>query len=67
MKWTRAQYVELMTFGESERPMFSELFGPLIGLEREWLAQGATENEINMVGFDWDFVPYIECGGICGP
>jgi len=67
MKWTREQYVELMTFGEAERPMFSELFGPLVGLDEEWRAQGATEDEIDMVGFDWDYVPYVECGGVCGP
>jgi uroporphyrinogen-III decarboxylase len=67
MRWTRDQYVELMTFGRVDRPMFSELFGPLVGLAEEWRAQGATEDEINMVGFDWDYVPYVECGGICGP
>jgi hypothetical protein len=67
MQWTRAQYVELMTFGQIERPMFSELFGPLVGLADEWRAQGASEDEIAMVGFDWDYVPYVECGGVCGP
>jgi hypothetical protein len=67
MQWTREQYVELMSFGRVERPMFSELFGPLVGLEEEWRAQGASEDEINMVGFDWDYVPYVDCGGVCGP
>ena len=66
MKWTREQYIELMTFGDAPRPMFSELFGPLVGLEEEWRAQGATEAELNMVGFDWDYVPYVDCGGECG-
>ena len=36
MKWTREQYIQLMTFGDVPRPMFSELFGPLIGLDEEW-------------------------------
>lgn len=67
MKWRREQYLDLMTFGEAPRPMFSELFGPLIGLAEEWRAEGASEAEISMVGFDWDYVPYIDCGGICGP
>jgi uroporphyrinogen-III decarboxylase len=67
MKWTREQYIELMTFGDAPRPMFSELFGPLIGLDAEWHEQGATEEEIAMVGFDWDYVPYVDCGGDCGP
>jgi hypothetical protein len=56
-----------MTFGDAPRPMFSELFGPLVGLAEEWRAQGASEDEIGMVGFDWDYVPYVDCGGICGP
>lgn len=67
MKWTGKQYVELMTFGEFERPMLCELFGPLVGLPEEWRKQGAAEDEINMVGFDWDYVPIVDCGGNCGP
>lgn len=66
MKFTREQYIDLMTFGRVERQMFSELFGPLVGLAEEWRAQGATEDEINLVDFDWDYVPYIDCGGITG-
>lgn len=62
MKWTREQYLELMTFGDFERPMFVELFGPLIGLPEEWRAQGASEDEINMVAFDWDYVDRLSCG-----
>lgn len=66
MKWNREQYLDLMTFGHAPRPMFSELFGPLIGLADEWRTQGASETEIAMAGFDWDYVPYVDCGGICG-
>jgi len=43
--------------------MFVELFGPLIGLEEEWRAQGATEGEINLTAFDWDHVPIVDFGG----
>lgn len=67
MLWNREQYLELMTFGEAPRAMFSELFGPLIGLDEEWRAQGASEDELSMIGFDWDYVPYMDCGGTCGP
>ena len=67
MRWTREQYIELMTFGQAPRPMFCELFGPLVGLDDEWREQGADEQEIAMVAFDWDYVPYVECGGDCGP
>lgn len=66
MRFTREQYLEIMTFGQFERPMLVELFGPLIGLDEEWRAQGATEDEINMLGFDWDFVPVVKCGGDTG-
>lgn len=62
MKWTREEYINLMTFGKVDRQMFVELFGPLVGLEEEWIKQGATEDEINMIGFDWDYVPTIHCG-----
>ncbi len=67
MRWTREQYLELMTFGRVERPMFVELFGPLIGLPEEWRAQGASEDEIALTAFDFDFVPVVHCGGHTGP
>ena len=55
-----------MTFGNVDRPMFVELFGPLVGLPEEWRAQGATEEEINMTAFDFDYVPIVNCGASCG-
>ena len=30
MKWTRQQYLDMMTYNSPSRPMFSELFGPII-------------------------------------
>ena len=62
MKWNREEYIELMTFGKVERPMFCELFGPLIGLEDEWRAQGASPEEIDLTAFDFDYVPWVQCG-----
>ena len=56
MKYRREEYLELMTFGRAQRPMFVELMGPLVGLDKEWRAQGATEEEIAMTAFDWDYV-----------
>ena len=67
MQWNREQYLELMTFGEAPRPMFVELFGPLVGLVDEWRAQGASRDEIDLVAFDWDFVPVVGCGGNAQP
>ncbi len=66
MKWTREEYIELMTFGKVERQMFVSLFGPLVGLKEEWIKQGATESELNMTAFDWDYVPVVGCGGHTG-
>lgn len=43
--------------------MFVELFGPLVGLDGEWKRQGAADDEIDMTGFDWDFVRVVGCGG----
>lgn len=65
MRFSREQYLRLMTFQGCDRPMFSELFGPLIGLDAEWRAQGASDDEINMIGFDWDYVDRVGCGGRC--
>jgi len=67
VRFTREQYLDLMTFGQTDRQMFVELFGPLIGLEEEWKAQGASQEEIDLVAFDWDFVPVVHCGGHTGP
>lgn len=66
MRFSREYYIELMTFGDVERPMFVEPFGPLIGLAEEWRAQGATDDEINMTAFDWDYVPVTGCGAKTG-
>jgi uroporphyrinogen-III decarboxylase len=67
VRWHREKYLELMTFGRVERQMFVELFGPLVGLDAEWRAQGATPEEIDLVAFDWDYVDTVGCGGSCGP
>lgn len=63
MKWHRQEYIDLMTFGEVKRQMFVELFGPLIGLEEEWLDQGALPEEISLTAFDFDYVDLMDCGG----
>jgi uroporphyrinogen-III decarboxylase len=65
--WTREQYLELMTFGQPPRPMLVELFGPLIGLEHEWRRQGASDAELDLTAFDFDFVEIVGCGGNTHP
>ena len=58
MIWTREEYLAHMTFEASPREMFCELFGPLVGLDAEWRAQGASEDEISLRAFGWDGVKY---------
>lgn len=56
MIWRREQYIAHCNFEYTGREMFCELFGPLRQLEDEWRRQGATEKEIAMTAFDWDYV-----------
>ncbi|MBR2465846.1 MAG: hypothetical protein IKB38_02805 [Clostridia bacterium] len=57
MKWDRERYIAHSLFEDTGREMFCELFGPLHVLEKEWRMQGASEKEIGMSAFDWDYVP----------
>jgi hypothetical protein len=66
MRFHRRDFLDLMTFGECRRQMFSELFGLLVGLDQQWKLQGATPAELDLTAFDWDYVPYVECGGQTG-
>lgn len=56
MIWRREQYISHCNFEYTGTEMFCELFGPLRQLEDEWLRQGATEKEIAMTAFDFDYV-----------
>jgi hypothetical protein len=51
MEVRREEYLDYMTFRANERPLFTEIFGPLVGLKDEWRAQGASEGEIDMSAF----------------
>ena len=56
MEVLRDQYIATMTHQPIDRPMFVELFGPLVGLEDEWRQQGASEDEISLTAFGFDTV-----------
>ena len=43
----REEYLDHMTFQSNERPLFTEIFGPLLGLKEEWEEQGATPAELD--------------------
>ena len=49
----REEYLDYMTFRSNERPLFTEIFGPLIGLKEEWAAQGATPEELDLSAFKY--------------
>jgi hypothetical protein len=56
MEILRDEYLSYMTGRDVNRSVFVELFGPLIGLEDEWRAQGASEEEIALTVFGFDYV-----------
>jgi uroporphyrinogen-III decarboxylase len=47
----REEYLDHMTFRANERPLFTEIFGPIVGLKEEWEAQGATPEELDFSAF----------------
>lgn len=48
---SREDYLDHMTFRRNAGPMFTEIFGPLVGLKEEWLEQGATPEELDFSAF----------------
>jgi hypothetical protein len=48
---SRGEYLDHMTFRANLRPLFTELFGPLVGLKEEWAAQGAAPGELDLSAF----------------
>ena len=51
----REEYLDYMTFRSNTRPLFTEIFGPLLGLKEEWAAQGALPAEIDLSAFRFRF------------
>jgi len=48
---SRDEYLDHMTFQANERPLFTEIFGPIIGLKEEWLEQGASPQDLDFTAF----------------
>ena len=53
MNVRREEYLDHMTFRANERPIFDEIWGPLVGLKEEWAAQGASPAELEMSAFPY--------------
>ena len=51
----REEYLDYMTFQSNQRPLFTEIFGPLIGLKEEWEEQGASQEELDFSAFKYRF------------
>lgn len=66
MIWRREEYIAHSLFQYTGKEMFCELFGPLIGLEEEWRSQGASEEEIGLGAFGWDYVLKTQLAAKCG-
>jgi uroporphyrinogen-III decarboxylase len=49
----REEYLDYMTFRANERPLFTEIFGPIVGLKEEWEEQGASPEELDMSAFPY--------------
>ena len=58
MEVERTEYLDHMTFRANRRPLFTEPFGPIVGLKEEWRAQGATEAEIDLSAFRYRRTQY---------
>jgi len=65
MQWLREPYLDYMMGRAVERPIAVELFGLLLGLDKEWHEQGATEEEVSLDAFGWDTVKTCGCGANC--
>lgn len=66
----REEFLDYMTFQRNERPLFAELFGPIIGLKEEWEAQGASPGELDFSAFTYRYeacaVLPVRCGRLGG-
>jgi hypothetical protein len=66
----REEFLDHMTFRTNRRPLFTELFGPLVGVKEEWAAQGATPRELDFSAFPYQVhqeghLP-VNCGWLGG-
>src|SRR6056297_2363966 len=53
MEVRREEFLDYMTFEENRPPLFTEIFGPIVGLKEEWKEQGASPEELDMSAFKY--------------
>ncbi|MBN1579348.1 MAG: hypothetical protein JXA89_01500 [Anaerolineae bacterium] len=49
----RELYLDHMCFQRNDYPLFTEIFGPIVGLKEEWEEQGATPSELDLSAFTY--------------
>lgn len=64
MLLTRDEYMRCFFREDPPRELFVELFGPLIGLEEEWAAQGASPEQIDLSAFCFDRLRVVNVPGL---
>ena len=47
----REEFLDYTTFRANKRPLFVEIFGPLVGVKEEWAKQGASQAELDFSAF----------------
>ena len=63
----RNTFIEHMTFEKNHGPLFTEIFGPIIGLKEEWEEQGATPEELDFSAFSYRCAGYFTIPVYTGP
>ena len=70
MQYDRDDYLNYLSGKKVDKPIFVEIFGPLIGLDEEWRAQGASDDELALTAYGFDSVKRfrvpVNCGFING-
>ena len=61
MIWDREKYLAHCKFQYMGHEMFTEIFGLLVGLDREWASQGASKEELDLTAFNWDKTLSTNC------
>jgi len=54
MVWDREKYLAHCKFQYTGHEMFTEIFGLLVGVDKEWINQGATKEEVDLSTFNHD-------------
>lgn len=67
----REEYLDYMTFRKNDRTLYTEVFGPLVGIKEEWEQQGATPEELDFSAFTYcaprKYRLAVNTGLACGP